>query len=115
MLYLCFFSIGLGNTPWTVNSEIYPMHLRGVGLSVSTTANWLSNYVVSQLFLTLISTSIGKVLTFVGLSLFCIAGWFFVYILLPETKGRPCEEIIAELCPNAQLYSSHKKDQELNE
>jgi SP family myo-inositol transporter-like MFS transporter 13 len=47
MLYLGFFSIGLGNTPWTVNSEIYPLHLRGVGLSTSTTANWLSNYIVS--------------------------------------------------------------------
>lgn len=47
ILYLSFYSIGLGNTPWTVNSEIYPLHLRGVGISVSTTVNWVSNYCIS--------------------------------------------------------------------
>jgi hypothetical protein len=47
LLYLAGFSVGMGGTPWTVNSEIYPLHLRGVGNSVSTTGNWVSNYVVS--------------------------------------------------------------------
>lgn len=56
LLYLAFFSIGMGCTPWTVNSEIYPLYLRGCGLSISTTANWITNYFVSQLFLTLTSS-----------------------------------------------------------
>jgi SP family galactose:H+ symporter-like MFS transporter len=47
LLYLAFFSVSLGCTPWTINSEIYPLHLRGAGNSVSTTTNWVSNYVVS--------------------------------------------------------------------
>ena len=55
ILYLAFFSVGMGCTPWTVNSEIYPLHLRGCGLSLSTTGNWVTNYFVSQLFLTLTS------------------------------------------------------------
>ena len=91
MLYLAFFSIGLGNAPWTVNSEIYPLHLRGVGISLSTTTNWLSNYFVSQVFLTLISTDLGKVVTFACISLFSVLAFIFVYFLLPETKGKPIE------------------------
>lgn len=59
LLYLAFFSISLGNTPWIVNSEIYPLHLRGVGASVSTTTNWVSNYVVSQFFLLVTETPAG--------------------------------------------------------
>lgn len=59
MLYLAFFSIGLGCTPWTVNSEIYPLHVRGVGICISTTANWIANYAVAQLFLTMTATELG--------------------------------------------------------
>ena len=47
LFYLAFFSIGMGATPWTVNSEIYPLHLRGMGNSCSTFSNWASNYVVA--------------------------------------------------------------------
>lgn len=91
MLYLAFFSIGLGNTPWTVNSEIYPLHLRGVGMSLATTTNWVSNYIISQLFLTLTSSSVGKVVTFACIAVFCVFAWLFVYYLLPETKGKSIE------------------------
>lgn len=59
MLYLVFFSVGLGNTPWTINSEIYPLHLRGVGMCIATTTNWITNYAISALFLTLTETSLG--------------------------------------------------------
>jgi MFS transporter, SP family, galactose:H+ symporter len=53
-LYLLSFSIGMGSTPWTVNSEIYPLHLRGIGNSIVATTNWVSNFTVSIFFLTLL-------------------------------------------------------------
>lgn len=61
-LYLLFFSIGMGPTPWTVNSEIYPLHLRGIGNSMSTLGNWLGNYIISAVFLSATETKIGEVL-----------------------------------------------------
>jgi SP family myo-inositol transporter-like MFS transporter 13 len=91
LLYMCFFSVGMGNAPWTVNSEIYPLHLRGVGLSCATTANWIANYAIASLFLTLTSTDLGQVITFAGISVFCILCFIFVYYLLPETKGKSVE------------------------
>lgn len=59
--YMFIFSVGMGATPWTVNSEIYPLHLRGIGNSMSTLGNWLSNYFVSAVFLTAVDSENGQV------------------------------------------------------
>lgn len=64
-IYLAFFSVGMGATPWTVNSEIYPIHLRGIGNSFSTFGNWAGNYVISALFLTATETDLGEVIFFI--------------------------------------------------
>uniref|UniRef100_M1BMM9 ATINT2 n=2 Tax=Solanum tuberosum TaxID=4113 RepID=M1BMM9_SOLTU len=44
VLYILFFSPGMGTVPWIVNSEIYPLRLRGVCGGIAATANWISNY-----------------------------------------------------------------------
>ena len=36
-LFLLNYAIGISSTPWTINSEIYPLHLRGLGNSIATT------------------------------------------------------------------------------
>ena len=87
ILYLAFFSIGFSSTPWTVNSEIYPIHLVGTAVSLATATNWLSNFVVCSLFLTSMETEGGKVYTFLILAGFAIAAFVFIYFLLPETAG----------------------------
>ena len=33
--YMLSFSLGLGSTSWVINSEIYPLHLRGLGNSLA--------------------------------------------------------------------------------
>ena len=100
MFFIIFYSIGLGSTPWTVNSEIYPLHLRGAGNSLATTSNWISNFIIASVFLTLIDTNIGKLITFASLALICALCWIFVYYLLPETKGKTFEENVCMLCPH---------------
>jgi len=94
MLYIASFSIGMGPTPWTVNSEIYPLHLRGVGTSAATTVNWISNFIVSLSFLPLSSTNAGNVAAWVILTACAASCFVFVYHRLPETKDRSLEEIL---------------------
>lgn len=77
-LYLSFFSIGLGPTPWTVNSEIYPLHLRGIANSMATLGNWTGNYVISAVFLSATETNLGKVLHFIIYFLF----FFYRFLLI---------------------------------
>jgi hypothetical protein len=51
VLFVASFAIGMGPTPWTVNSEIYPLKVRSIGNSIATMANWAANLIVSFSFL----------------------------------------------------------------
>ena len=99
--YIAFFAPGMGSQPWTVNSEIYPLHLRGTAMSLSTTANWLANYAVSSVFLSTTDSDIGKVLTYFGIAAFCMSAFAFIYYLLPETKEKSIDEIVLLLNPES--------------
>lgn len=57
-LYIISYAPGMGTVPWVVNSEIYPLRYRGFGGGTPAVANWTSNLIVSQTFLTL-NTDIG--------------------------------------------------------
>lgn len=91
-LYIIFFSPGMGTVPWIVNSEIYPLRFRGVCGGIAATANWISNLIVAQTFLTL-TEAIGTAWTFLLFGVIAVAGLFFVLIFVPETKGLPIEEV----------------------
>ncbi|XP_073005343.1 probable inositol transporter 2 [Typha latifolia] len=91
-LYIIFFSPGMGTVPWIVNSEIYPLRFRGVCGGIAATANWVSNLIVAQSFLSLTQT-IGTSWTFMIFGFISVAALFFVLIFVPETKGLPIEEV----------------------
>mmetsp|Transcript_6261 Transcript_6261/g.6151 ORF Transcript_6261/g.6151 Transcript_6261/m.6151 type:complete len:300 (+) Transcript_6261:522-1421(+) len=94
LVYILSFSVGMGTCPWIVNSEIFPLNLRSAANSASTTANWVSNFIVSMTFASAISFAAGRVGVWVVLAGFGVLSWFWVYRLLPETKGKSLEEIL---------------------
>ena len=94
MLYVGAFAVGLGPVFWLLISEIYPLKIRGVAMSIATSANWGANLFVALTFLTLIQAT-GRSLTFWIYGLVGVAAWLFTWFLVPETKGRSLEEIEA--------------------
>jgi SP family galactose:H+ symporter-like MFS transporter len=94
MLYVGAFAVGLGPVFWLLISEIYPLKIRGVAMSIATSANWGANLFVALTFLTLIQAT-GRSLTFWIYALVGVAAWLFTWFLVPETKGRSLEEIEA--------------------
>lgn len=90
--YLAFFSIGMSSTVWTVNSEIYPIHLVGTAVALATATNWLSNFAVASVFLSSMETDAGKVYTFDILAAFAILAWIFIFCLVPETANKKVSE-----------------------
>ena len=94
-LYVACFAIGLGPVFWLLISEIYPLKIRGRAMGVATMMNWGSNLIVALTFLSLLH-SLGRSATFWLYAVIGILAWFFVYRLVPETKGRTLEQIDAE-------------------
>jgi sugar porter (SP) family MFS transporter len=94
MVYVGAFAIGLGPVFWLLISEIYPLKIRGLAMSVASAANWGGNLLIALTFLTLIQL-LGRPMTFWSYGLAGIAAWLFAWFLVPETKGRSLEEIEA--------------------
>ena len=94
MLYVGFFAIGMGPVFWLLISEIYPLKLRGLAMSVATMCNWGANLIVGITFLSLINF-IGRPGTFWLYAGLAFLAWLFTWFLVPETKGKSLEEIEA--------------------
>lgn len=92
MLYVGCFAFSLGPIVWLLISELFPLRVRGLGMSISTLANWVGNFVVSQFFLTMIQ-SLGPPATFFVYAALCIVTIIFVRTMLPETKRELLERI----------------------
>jgi MFS family permease len=90
--YLLFFGFGLSPGPWVINSEIYPVHVRGLGNAAATTTNWVANYVVSASFLTLVRV-LGRPGVFISFGCIGLMGALWIYYDLPETANKTLEEI----------------------
>ncbi len=92
MIYVAFFAVSLGPVAWLIISEVYPLGIRGRAMGIATFANWVCNYIVSLTFLSLIE-AFGTGMTFWIYTVICILGLWFVYKLVPETKGKTFEQI----------------------
>jgi sugar porter (SP) family MFS transporter len=91
-MYIAFFAVGLGPVFWLLISEIYPLEVRGAAMSVASLGNWASNLLVSLTFLSLVG-AIGRPFTFWLYAVVGVASLVFVYLLVPETKGRSLADI----------------------
>ncbi|KAH9308355.1 hypothetical protein KI387_036266 [Taxus chinensis] len=92
VLYIMAFSPGMGPVPWAVNSEIYPAQLRGVCGGIAATANWVSNLLVAQSFLSL-TRLLGTAGAFSLFTCLSVLALIFVLVAVPETKGLSFQEV----------------------
>ncbi len=92
MFYVGCFAFSFGPILWLLLSEIFPLPVRALGMSLSTLANWVGNFLVSQYFLAMIAL-LGRPATFSIYALLCIVTILFVRALVPETKQELLEQI----------------------
>ena len=92
MVYVGSFAFSLGPITWLLISEIFPLQMRGLGMSICTLANWVANFVVSQFFLTMVE-HLGRPLTFSIYGFLCLVTMAFVALHVPETKRKVLENI----------------------
>lgn len=72
--------------------ELFAASIRSKGAALSASFSWLLAFVMTKTF-GLIVEFLGSHTAFWLFSIFCGLGSLFVYIFLPETKGKTLEEI----------------------
>ncbi|XP_054799128.1 sugar transport protein 5-like [Prosopis cineraria] len=97
LVLLCLYAAGFGWSwgplSWLIPSEIFPLKIRSTGQSISIAVNFLTVFVLSQTFLTMLCRFKYGAFLFYG-------GWIavmtvFIVLCLPETKGIPLESMHA--------------------
>ena len=86
------FAVGLGPIAWVYTSEIFPLRLRAQGASLAAGTNRIMSAVVTMSSLSLYNTITvaGSFYLYAAIS---VVTWVFIYMLLPETRGRSLEEM----------------------
>ena len=92
LLYIASFAASYGPVTWVVISEIFPIKLRGVAMSVATLALWVAVYLVTQMFPILLEQA-GPAVTFWIFGGMSLLAFIFVWMRVPETKEKTLEEI----------------------
>ncbi|KAJ2667342.1 hypothetical protein IW148_000037 [Coemansia sp. RSA 1199] len=115
MVYLVVasFAFSWGPCGWLIPSEIFPNQLRAKAISITTSTNWIANFVVTLLSPVLLHAGGWKLI--MAFSLVMVINLTVIFLFLPETKGLSLEDmdsvfmgsIWAFKCPFRKTKSLH--------
>ncbi|HAL44543.1 MAG: hypothetical protein A2Y12_07295 [Planctomycetes bacterium GWF2_42_9] len=92
LFYIACFAFSFGPGVWVVISEVFPTRTRGIAVGLGAFALWVTAWGVSQTLPWLIE-HIGAGNTFLIYAFLTAPALWFVYIIIPETKGKTLEQI----------------------
>jgi MFS transporter, SP family, galactose:H+ symporter len=108
LLYIASFAISLGPLPHVMMSEIFPLHVRGPGMSMASISNWGFNFLVVFAFPVMLAGP-GLAFTFTLFAVICLGGILFTLARVPETTGHSLEAIEKHLNSGQPLVSLRRK------
>lgn len=85
VVYVAGYALGLGNVPWLMQSELFPLSIRGKANGIATAVNWACNLIISTSFLSMTNgvSAAGTFWFYGGLS---IVFWIFAIFEVPEVS-----------------------------
>ncbi len=86
------YAMSLAPVTWVVIAEIFPNRIRSAAMSINVTALWTACFVLTYTF-PLLNSALGAAGTFWTYAAICWAGLLFLFLRLPETKGKTLEQI----------------------
>lgn len=95
-LFVSLISIGFGPIPWMMTGELFAPQVKGIAGSSASLFNWIAAFVVTKFYNDFVNV-FGVDITFWIFSLICGLAVIFVFLFVPETKGKTLEEIQIEL------------------
>ncbi|KAK4256164.1 hypothetical protein QN277_009066 [Acacia crassicarpa] len=95
LLYVGSYQVSFGPIGWLMISEIFPLRLRGRGLSLAVLVNFGANALVTFAFSPL-KALVGAGVVFYIFCGISVVSLVFIFFVVPETKGLTLEEIEAK-------------------
>uniref|UniRef100_A0A1A9ZKQ0 Major facilitator superfamily (MFS) profile domain-containing protein n=1 Tax=Glossina pallidipes TaxID=7398 RepID=A0A1A9ZKQ0_GLOPL len=91
-VFIIMFSIGFGPVPWLMMGELFASDIKGVAGSIAGTSNWVLAFIVTKTFVNM-KEALGSGQTFWLFAGITLLGAVFVFLFVPETKGKSLNEI----------------------
>lgn len=85
-------TMGFLTLPFAMIAELYPQKMRGFAAGLTICAGYFMSFIYIKAYPTLVD-SLGNEIIFLFNGIVSLAGTFFVYFILPETKGKSLREI----------------------
>jgi sugar porter (SP) family MFS transporter len=92
LLFIISFAVSIGPLPYVMMAEIFPMHIRGAGMALSSLCNWGFHALIVFIF-PVVSAVIGIPNTLGVFAGICLLGLLFTVYCVPETQGLSLEAI----------------------
>jgi len=89
------YAFSLAPVTWVLIAEIFPNRIRGAAVSVAVAALWSACFLLTYTF-PLLNGTLGAAGTFWLYAAICAAGFVFILLRVPETRGKTLEAIEAE-------------------
>src|SRR5260221_13644231 len=81
------YAMSLAPVTWVVISEIFPNRIRGAAMAVAVSALWIACFLLVFSF-PFLNAKLGSARTFWLYAAICVAGFVFIKLRLPQTKGK---------------------------
>ncbi len=102
MVYSASFMFSWGPICWVLISEIFPNTIRSAAVAIAVAFQWIFNFIVSSTFVPMynmragdMGESFGHVFVYALYGVICVIAAWFVFSLVPETKGKTLEDMSA--------------------
>jgi MFS family permease len=90
--YVLSFAVGVGPIPWLMTSELTPVYASSSVGAIATATNWAMNFLIGQCFPVIFEAIEGY--SFAIFAVVAALAVVFTFFKVPETKGRPVEDIV---------------------
>uniref|UniRef100_F1L077 Solute carrier family 2 n=2 Tax=Ascaris suum TaxID=6253 RepID=F1L077_ASCSU len=106
-LFVISFATGPGSIPWFFVSELFDSGARGGANSIAACVNWTSNFIVGISW-EFLNQSLNQY-AFLIFATFLAFFIFFVWVYVPETKGRSIEDIKDEMKRGKSIWARQRQ------
>lgn len=90
-LFVASYAPTWGPVSWIYPPEILPLRVRGKGVALATSANWIFNFALAYFVPPAFVNIKWKV--YIVFAVFCVAMFVHVFFMFPETAGKTLEQV----------------------